>query len=109
MPEAISYEHTPQDVEHTVHQQLEGTPDERAKAMQNAYAILQLLHEQGILELVKGALGSGEKVMELMNCLMESEQVVRTVRNLKTLAKLIGTVEPETLEKIIAQFNRPKS
>lgn len=88
---------------------MEAEPDERAKAMQNAYAILQLLHEQGILELVKGALGSGERVMELMNCVMESEQVVRTVRNLKTLAKLIGTVEPETLEKIIAQFNRPKS
>lgn len=110
MRETILFEHTPQeDVEQEVPQHLETAPDERAKAMQDAYAILQLLHEQGILELVKGALGSGEKVMELMNGVMESEQVVRTIRNLKTLAKLIGTVEPETLEKIIAQFNRPKS
>jgi Mg/Co/Ni transporter MgtE len=109
MREAISYEHTPRDVEQEFHQQSETAPDERTKAMQEAYAILQRLHEQGILELVKEALGSGEKVIQLMTSVMENGQVLRTVRNLKTLAKLIGTVEPETLEKIIAEFNRPKS
>lgn len=78
------------------------TPEQHAEVVRDAYAILRLLHDQGILGLLKDALGSTEKVMDVVIGVMESEQVVRIIRNLKTLAKLIGTVEPETLEKIIA-------
>ena len=106
MSEAISYEHIPQEAKQGFQQRLQVTPEHRAEVVQDAYAILQLLHDQGILGLVKDALGSTEKVMDVVIGMMESEQVVRTIRNLKTLAKLIGAVEPETLEKIIAQFNR---
>lgn len=112
MPEAISHEHTPRDVKEEFYQQLQqlgAASEKRVEAMQDAYAILQLLHDKGILELVKDALGSGEKLMEVVAGVMQGDQVIRAVRNLKTLAKLIGTVEPETLKKIITQFSPPQS
>ena len=109
MPEAMPYEHTPRDMKEEFYQELEAAPEKRAEAMQDAYAILQLLHDKGILELIKDALGSGEKVLEIVAGVMQGDQVIRTVRNLKTLAKLIGTVEPETLKKLIAQFKRSQS
>lgn len=109
MPEAFSYQHTPRESKEEFYQQLQAASEKRADAMQDAYAILQLLHEKGILELVKDALGSGEKLMKVVAGVMQGGQVMRTVRNLKLLAKVIGKVEPETLEKLIAQFDRPQS
>ena len=108
MSEATSYdehEQTPQDVKRERHQQLQATPEERAEAMRNAYAVLQLLRDQGILELIKGAVGSAEKVMGIVSGVIENERVVRTIRNLTILVKMIGTVEPETLEKIMSSLS----
>lgn len=109
MPEPISSEHMPQDVKHEFQQQLRTAPDERAEVMREAYVVLQLLHDHGILEIVKDAVGSAQKVMEVVTGVVESGQVVRTVHNLKILAKMVGSVEPETLEKIVAQCNQLRS
>ena len=51
--------------------------------------------------MAKGVLGSGEKVLGILTETMEKDEVVRTVRNLVIFLKLIGSIEPETLENIV--------
>lgn len=101
MAETISYEPIPRDVKQEMYQQPKAAPEERSTAGGDVYAILQLLRDQGILELVKNGVGSAEKMIEIIVGVMESEQIVRTIRNLKTVTKMIRSVEPETLEKIM--------
>ena len=81
--------------------QLEKAPNEHVEAMLDLYAILQLLRDKGLLEIAKGILGSGEKVLEIFTETLEADQVVRAVRNFVILIKIAGAIEPEALEKIV--------
>ncbi len=76
-------------------------PEKHVEALLDLYSIAQLLRDKGILELIKDTLGSGEKVMEIFTETMETDEVVRTIRNLVIFIKLIGSIEPETLERIM--------
>jgi uncharacterized protein YjgD (DUF1641 family) len=80
---------------------LENAPDEHAEALLDAYTILQLLRDKGLLEIAKGALGSGEKVLGILTETMESAEAVRAVRNTVILAKIAAALDPEVLENIV--------
>lgn len=79
---------------------LEKAPKEHTEALLDAYEILQLLRDKGILELVKGLLGSGEKVLGILTRTITNEEAISLFRNLFILAKLLGGVNPELLEKV---------
>jgi hypothetical protein len=66
----------------------------------DAYDILSLLHEKGILELVKGSLGSGEKVFQIQTETLEMKESVRTLQNFVILIKIVGGLDPRLLEAI---------
>ncbi|MEA2539054.1 MAG: hypothetical protein QOH35_420, partial [Acidobacteriaceae bacterium] len=61
MAEPILLNLPPSDPRETLYKRLESAPHEHAEALLTTYDILQGLHDQGILELAKGALGSSEK------------------------------------------------
>lgn len=105
MAEPLSFENPPRDVRQEPHPQLQSQPDEHPEAMLDVYAILQLLRDKGILEMIKDGLGSMEKVMEIITETLEREEVVRTVRNLTIFVKMIGSIEPDTLERIMKSLS----
>src|ERR1041384_4042537 len=82
-------------------QQLERAPQEHVEALLDVYAILQLLRDKGLLEIAKGVLGSGEQVLGILTETMETDEVIRTVRSLVIFLKVLGSIEPEVLEKIV--------
>jgi uncharacterized protein YjgD (DUF1641 family) len=89
MAEPIPFPPPPRDPRAALIRQLENAPMDHAEALLDAYAILQLLRDKGLLEIAKGALGSGEKIL-------------RAVRNLVILGKIAGSLDPVVLEKIVA-------
>lgn len=101
MAEAISYDHRLRNVKQELYQQLSAAPGKHVEAVLDVYAILQLLHDKGIFEVIKDALGSGERVMEILTDTMEKDEVIRTIRNLTIFVKIIGSIEPDLLEKIM--------
>lgn len=101
MAQPIEYEPAPRNLKRELSPQLQAAPDEHPEAILDVYAILELLREKGILEMVKDGLGSLEKVLEIATETLEREDVVRTVRNLAILVKMLGSIEPEALEKIM--------
>lgn len=101
MAEPIPFLEPRRDPRAELFHKLQNAPQEHAEALLDAYAILQQLRDKGILELAKGALGSGDKVLAILTETLESEEVIRTIRNLSILVKIVGSLDPEMLENIV--------
>jgi len=78
---------------------LDQAPIEHAEALLSGIEVLQALHDAGILEIVKGALSSGEKVLDIVVKALNTPEAIRATRNAMILAKVFGTIEPELMEK----------
>ena len=77
---------------------LQSAPLEHAEALLSAYEVLQGLHERGVLDLMRGALGSSDKVLEIVVNAMNTPESVRGIRNAVILATILGNVDPELVE-----------
>lgn len=77
---------------------LQHAPLEHAEALLAAYEVLQGLHDRGVFELLRGALGSSDKVIEIVVGAAKTPEAVRGIRNLIVLAKTFGTIEPDLVE-----------
>jgi uncharacterized protein YjgD (DUF1641 family) len=91
---------------------LDNAPVEHAEAVLAAYEIIQGLYDRGVLDLVRGALSTGDRLLEIVVDEAKSPAAIRAIRNLVLLAKVLGTVEPELLKdftmaipKALAQAN----
>jgi uncharacterized protein YjgD (DUF1641 family) len=76
---------------------LEDAPMEHAEAMLAAYEVLQGLHDRGVLDLLRGALGSSDKVLDIAVEAAESPRSIRSIRNLLLMVNMLGAIEPEQL------------
>jgi uncharacterized protein YjgD (DUF1641 family) len=79
--------------------QLEHAPIEHAEAMLAGFEALQSLHDSGVLELLRGLLGSGNKVLEIAVEASKAPEAIRGIRNLLILTKILGSIDPEVLKK----------
>ncbi len=77
---------------------LQNAPREHAEALLAAYEVLQGLHDRGVFELMRGALGSSDKVIEIIVEAANTPEAIRGIRNILILAKILGSVEPELVE-----------
>jgi uncharacterized protein YjgD (DUF1641 family) len=100
MAEPILLKLPPHDPCELLFRRLENAPHEHAAALLSAYDILQELHDKGVLELVKGALGSGDKVLEIAVAAGNQPEVIHGIRNFVILTRLFGSLEPKLLEHL---------
>jgi uncharacterized protein YjgD (DUF1641 family) len=98
MAEPILLNLPPRDPREALYRRLENAPREHAEALLATYDILQGLHDRGVLELLKGALGSGEKVLQILVDAGNTPEVIRGIRNLMVLARILDGIKPELLE-----------
>ena len=77
---------------------LENAPVEHAEALLAAYEVLQGLHDRGVFELMRGALGSSDKVIEILVEASKTPESIRGIRNIFILTKILGSIEPELVE-----------
>lgn len=97
MARPISLALPPRDARAELAARLENAPAEHAEAVLAAYEVLQGLHDRGVLELARGALGSGDKVLEIGVEAIRSPEALRSVRNVVLLANMLGAIDPEQL------------
>jgi uncharacterized protein YjgD (DUF1641 family) len=98
MAKPIPLEFPARDPRAELQARLQDAPLEHAQALLAAYEVLQGLHDRGVLELMRGALGSSDKVIEIVVDGAKTPEAIRGVRNLIILAKILGTIEPELVE-----------
>jgi len=77
---------------------LQNAPLEHAEALLSAYEVLQGLHDRGVFELLRGALGSSDQVIEILAEAGKNENAIRGIRNFIILTKTLGTIEPALVE-----------
>jgi uncharacterized protein YjgD (DUF1641 family) len=73
-------------------------PAEHAEALLAGYDVLQGLHESGVFDLLRGALGSGDKVLEIAVAAAQSPASIRGIRNLLLLVNMLGAIDPDVLK-----------
>jgi uncharacterized protein YjgD (DUF1641 family) len=115
MAQPILLELPPHDPREALYERLKNAPHEHADALLNVYDILQELQDRRVLDLAKGALGSSEKVLQILVNVANTPEVIRGIRNMMILAKVANSFEPELLEgleqavqKALAEARKPK-
>jgi uncharacterized protein YjgD (DUF1641 family) len=61
--------------------------------------VLQGLHDQGVLDALRGILGGGDKILEIAVEAAKTPEAIRGIRNLLIISKTLGSIDPELLEK----------
>lgn len=100
MARPISLELPPRDPREELRKRLEQTPVAHAEALLDSYELLEQLHQHGVFELLRGALGASDKLIDTAVSAAKSEESVRAIRNAIILGKILGSINPEVLQGI---------
>jgi uncharacterized protein YjgD (DUF1641 family) len=98
MARPISLELPPRDPRQELRKRLEEAPVEHAEALLDSYELLQQLHEHGVFQLLRGALGASDKLVETAVDAVKSDESVRAMRNAMILGKMLASINPEVLQ-----------
>ena len=90
----------PRDPQRALNSRLQQAPAEHAEAVLAAYEVLQSLHDSGVLEVLRGTLGGGEKILEQVVEVASGPEAIRATRNLLLLVKALGEIEPALLSDL---------
>jgi uncharacterized protein YjgD (DUF1641 family) len=100
MAQPIRLEFSPRDPRAELQSRLQNAPLQHAEALLSGYELLQGLHDRGVLDLLRGALGSSDKVIEIVVDAAKTPEAIIATRNLLILSKVVFTLETELLENI---------
>jgi uncharacterized protein YjgD (DUF1641 family) len=92
-------------------ERLRDAPAEHAEAILSAFEVLQLLHDRGVLNLVRGLLAAGDEFADIVTASLNTPESIRSIRNVLLLARLLGSLPPESVHNVsdalISATNRP--
>jgi uncharacterized protein YjgD (DUF1641 family) len=100
MARPIPLELPPRDPREELRKRLDQAPVAHAEALLDSYELLQQLHEHGVFELMRGALGASDKLIETAVDAAKSDESVRAIRNAIILGKILGSINPDVLQGV---------
>ncbi len=100
MARPIALELPPRDARDELRRRLEQAPLEHAEALLDSYELLEKLHQHGVFELLRGALGASDRLIGTAVDAAKSAESVRAIRNTIILGKMLGSINPEVLESV---------
>ena len=92
MARPIPLELPPRDPREELRKRLDQAPLEHAEALLDSYELLGKLHEHGVFELLRGALGASDKLIETAVDAAKSDDAIRAIRNAIILGKILGAI-----------------
>src|SRR6266446_1089073 len=100
MSQPIRLDFPARDARAELQTRLQNAPVQHAEALLSGYDLLQRLHDRGILDLLRGGLGSSDKVLTILVDAAKTPEAIIATRNLLILGKALFSLEPELLENI---------
>ena len=79
---------------------IQEAPVTHADAVLSAYDLLQKLHDTGTLDVLRGALGAGNVLVEHAVSLLTAPESVNALRNAIILGKALGSINPDLLHAL---------
>lgn len=99
MAQPISYIPSPPRVE-SAEDRLRQATAAHADAIASGYEVLQLLHDRGVLELMRGALGARDEIVESVTGAVNTPDATRAIRNFILLTKFFGSIPSDVLNSL---------
>jgi hypothetical protein len=97
MSQPISFKGRRRDFREELRVRLEQAPADHAEAILAGYEVLQGLHDRGVLELLRGVVGGGDRILEIAVEAAKTPEAIRGIRNLIIMLKLAGATDPDQL------------
>jgi uncharacterized protein YjgD (DUF1641 family) len=76
-------------------------PQKHADAILSALELLQLLHDRGVLDLMRGMVGAGDQLVGALAAAADTPDSLRAIRNFLLLTKFFGSFPPEVLSSLV--------
>lgn len=92
---------TPPDAREELKQRIEDAPVEHAEAVLSGYRLLEQAHRSGVLEMLRGAMAAEDTVISNVVEALSKPEMMNALRNLLVLGKVMGSIDPEKLQKTI--------
>jgi uncharacterized protein YjgD (DUF1641 family) len=96
----------PRDPRKELEVRLQNAPMQHAEALLSGYELLQVLHESGALDILRGLLGSKDKVIELAADKANTPATIRMMRNSAVLIGALGEMDPEALQAMTTSWSQ---
>jgi uncharacterized protein YjgD (DUF1641 family) len=100
MAQPISLKLPPRDRRAELQSRLDNAPVEHAEAILESFELLQELHDRGVLQVLRGALGTSDKIVASAVETARTEQSINALRNAIILARMLGAINPEVLQSV---------
>jgi uncharacterized protein YjgD (DUF1641 family) len=81
--------------------QLHEAPHQHADAIVSALELVQLLHDRGVLDLLRGMVGAGDKLVGTLTAAVDTPESLRAIRNFILLTKFFGSIPPDILSSMV--------
>ena len=73
---------------------------EHAEAVLSAYELLQVMHDKGVLNLLRVLVGSGDALIGTVAAALDAPESIRGIRNFILLTKFFANIPPEVLTSL---------
>ena len=80
---------------------LRDAPHQYAAAILSALELLQLLHDRGVLDLLRGLVDAGDQLVGTLTAAVDTPESVRAIRNFILLTKFFGSIPPDILNSLV--------
>src|SRR5580704_7255121 len=70
-------------------------------AIVSSLELLQLLHDRGVLDLLRGLVGAGDQLAGMATAALDSPDSVRAIRNFILLTKIFSSIPPDVLDSLV--------
>jgi uncharacterized protein YjgD (DUF1641 family) len=71
------------------------------ESIQSALELLEVLHEQGVLDLLRGVVAARDQVVDTVTAAVDTPESIRAIRNFLLLTKFFGSIPPEVLHSLV--------
>jgi uncharacterized protein YjgD (DUF1641 family) len=100
MARPIAFKPITVDFKADLQRKLEKAPAEHAEALLLAYDVLEAAHKAGLLDILHGAIGAKDTIMDVLSKYASQPEGITAIRNLLTAAKILTALDPELLDKL---------
>jgi uncharacterized protein YjgD (DUF1641 family) len=104
MAQPIAF-HAPAKPKEANMERLRNAPAEHADALLSAYELLQLLHDRGVLNLLRGLVGGGDELIGTIAAAVDTPEAVRAIRNFLLLTKFFANIPSDVLDSLVDSVN----
>jgi uncharacterized protein YjgD (DUF1641 family) len=100
MANPIPFKPAPVDPKLELQKRLAAAPERHAEALLVAFDLLQSAHDEGLLDLLDGAVAKKDILAAKLAYYAKQPEGIAALRNLICAAKLLGQLDPELLEHL---------